>query len=275
MLKIKRIKALYGVVRYFGRKYNEQSLGAYSAQAAFFIFIALFPFAILLFNIISNLPIGDSEFAETVLNVLPSLFGQILNEAFDQAQNASNVTVIIISSVSALWASSKGMQSIIKGLNASNDTRESRNFIRLRVNAAFYTLIFVVVIIATLGLLVFGNIIYDWLINMFPNTVRFAMIIKTFRFLALLVILMFLFILMYKFLPNKKLKYSQTIPGAAISSFGWLAFSYVYSMYMNKTDMSSSVYGSLAAIVFLMLWLYFCMSIFLFGALFNATLDNS
>ncbi|MDL2286979.1 YihY/virulence factor BrkB family protein [Eubacteriales bacterium OttesenSCG-928-G02] len=257
---------------YFSDKYSEQSLNAYSAQAAFFIFIAAFPFAILLLTIIGMLPIELFDFENTANLGIIKMFGEVFKEAIAQTKETSSVMVFIITIITTLWASSKGMLALIRGLNASNDVKENRNYLFLRLNAVLYTFIFLIIIIATLALLVFGNLIQAWLESIFPEIKAHIAVVSSFKFIILLVLLTLLFATLYKFLPNKKIKFSQVIPGASITSIGWLVFSYVYSLYVDKAAMNTTYYGNLTGIIFLLLWLYFCMSIFMFGALLNATL---
>ena len=80
--------------------------------------------------------------------------------------------------------------------------------------------------------------------------------------------------LFYKFLPKKDNRFKAQLPGAAFSAVGWMVFSFFYSIYIEHFSNYSFVYGSLAAIVFLMLWLYFCMNIFLFGAQINKMIED-
>ena len=88
--------------------------------------------------------------------------------------------------------------------------------------------------------------------------------------------LTFFFALLYTFLPRKKprLKFLKQLPGAVAAAACWMIFTYIYTVYIENFSNYSYVYGSLTAVVFLMLWLYFCMNIFLFGAQLNKMLDT-
>ena len=70
------------------------------------------------------------------------------------------------------------------------------------------------------------------------------------------------------------MKFRSVLPGAALAAAGWLGFSFFYSLYIDNFADYTLVYGSLAAVVLLMLWLYFCMNIFLFGAQLNKLVKN-
>lgn len=94
------------------------------------------------------------------------------------------------------------------------------------------------------------------------------------KILIFMIYLTFVFALFYKFLPKKDNRFKAQLPGAAFSAVGWMVFSFFYSIYIEHFSNYSFVYGSLAAIVFLMLWLYFCMNIFLFGAQINKMIED-
>ena len=76
------------------------------------------------------------------------------------------------------------------------------------------------------------------------------------------------FMLLYAFIPNIKLKVRDQFPGALFSAVSWNLFSWGFSIYVGTFN-GLSIYGSLSAIVVIMLWLYFCMYLLLIGAHIN------
>ena len=82
------------------------------------------------------------------------------------------------------------------------------------------------------------------------------------------------FLLLYIAVPNRKSTISKELPGAMISAAGWMIFSYLYSFYIDNMTNFSNTYGSLTAIVFLMLWLYFCIYILFIGYEINNVLAS-
>ena len=94
------------------------------------------------------------------------------------------------------------------------------------------------------------------------------------RATVLLAILLFFFLIMYIVLPNRKTSLIYELPGAILSSLGWIGFSYGFAFYIDNMANFSYVYGSLTAIVLLLLWVYFCMYILFIGAEVNYFLYN-
>ena len=130
-------------------------------------------------------------------------------------------------------------------------------------------LLLIVLLIFSLVVLVFGNRIQQILENSVPFLARVSAYIISIRTLLAIALMTISFSLMYKILPNTKTHLRHQIPGAVFSALGWMIFSLVYSIYIDNFSNYSYTYGSLAAVILLMLWLYFCMYIFLIGAELN------
>lgn len=264
------MKRIYDFIKQWLDEIGNRSLGAYSAQAAFFLFISFIPLVILLFSIINLIPWLNTEIISKATEFAPGFLAELITDAVSQASRLSSTAVISLSGLTALWAASKGIYAIVQGLDSAYGVAETRNPVLLRIKATLYTFCFVLLLSASLGLLVFGNGILERLVALIPSAVGAAWFVKSFRFVILLVVCFFFFVLTYKVLPDRKHTLVSVFPGALVASLGWLAFSFFYSLYIDSYNQTTSVYGSLTAIVLLLLWLYFCMYILMFGALLNS-----
>ena len=130
-----------------------------------------------------------------------------------------------------------------------------------------YTLVFIVAMMLTIVVFGFG----EYMNSRLEGTLIYPVIAQLFKFRVLLFMaaLTFTFAVFYKFLPQINNNFRHRLPGAALAAVGWIGFSAIYAVYIERFSNYSYVYGSLAAVIFLMLWLYVCMSIFLYGAEFN------
>lgn len=266
--------SFYKIIRAFLHKVRDDYVSAFSAQAAFYILISFFPFIMFLLTLIQFLPMTEETILSILVNIFPSsvdsLVYSIVYEVFDLASG----TVISITAISALWSSSKGLYSIIKGLNAVYGIRESRGYIRVRILSTIYTLIFAMMILVSLIILVFGNQLYLWIETKFPILTDFALLIISIRTFVGLLILTLFFLLIYVKIPNRKSVFYKELPGAFLSAVGWMGFSYLYSFYIDNMGNYSNTYGSLTAIVLCMLWFYFCMYILFIGGEINVVLSS-
>lgn len=254
------------------RKFRDDHVGAYAGQATLFIIISLFPFLMFLLTLIQFLPITESNIMIIVDEIFPTnlspMFIGIISEVFDKG----TTTVISVTAITALWSASRGFLTIAKGLNNVYGIKETRNYILTRISATLYTLVFAVIIVITLIFLVFGNRIYYLIENLVPILKDAALLVISLRAVVGFAILVVFFLLLYLAVPNRKGKVVNELPGAIITAAGWMVFSYLYSFYIDNMANMSDTYGSLTAIVLLMLWLYFCMYILFIGAEVNVIL---
>lgn len=268
-----KMKNWFRSVRTLFSEFGEEQIGVYAAQSAFFVFVSFIPFLILLTCFLRYIPEVKQFVSDTIVNGIPTdgqfLVRQIINEVYGKTNAVMPITIIV-----ALWSSGKGFQAITNGLNAIYQVEETRNYIYMRIRAVIYTLIFIIAIVIVLVLLVFGRIIQTALIQYWTFVEGITDFILSFSSLIAMLVLAFVFLGFYTFLPNKKRKLKRQLPGALITTVLWTGFSYGFSLYFNYCSDMSKMYGSLAAVMLVMLWLYFCMFLFFFGAKVNVWLEE-
>lgn len=212
-----------------------------------------------------------SFFSQTFPNAFNSMIISVINEIYN---TSSSSTLISITAITTLWTAGKGFLAIMRGLNTVYDINETRQYLFLRVTSAFYTLIFAIMLIATMVLFVFGNQLYLWIGQRLPVLSDTALIIISIRTIVGFVTLIVFFLIIYMVIPNRKTKIMNELPGAMFCAAGWMGFSYAFSYYFDNFSDYTSMYGSLTAIVLFMLWMYFCMYILFLGAEFNLLFEN-
>lgn len=250
-------------------------ISVYAAQASFFIVISAIPFLMLVFAIVKTfINIDISTIIHTINAFAPatisSFLTTIVNELFSKT---TSIPVISVTAVSSLWLASKGVMALYTGLNNVYHS-ENTNYFSGRLISILYTLAFIVALILTIAFFGFSSRLEVFLNSRSAFLSVILNVLLKGKILIFMVYLTMIFALFYKFLPKKDNRFKSQLPGAAFSAVGWIGFSYIYSIYIDNFSNYSYVYGSLAAIVFLMLWLYFCMNIFLYGAQINKMCEN-
>lgn len=256
-------------IKKFAAKVHMDGIAAYAAQSAYFVILSFFPFVMFLLTLLNFLPIDANTLIEALVGIFPESSAVIITPIVNEILSKSSGTLMSITILVLLWTAGKGLMALTNGLNAVHEIRETRNYIILRIISTIYTLLLAVMIILVLIVLVFGNQLYMWIVRKLPflgNVAAFVISIRTF---ASLMILTTVFLLFYKVLPAVKVKLWHQLPGALFSAVGWLLFSYAFSIYIDYSQNISYMYGSLAGIILLMLWLYFCMNIIFIGAELN------
>lgn len=256
---------------------NSHHTGAYAAQAAYFFVLSLIPIFLLLLTMVQFTPVTMNDVMKAALQVFPDSVSSLIRGVVIQVYTQSN-GVIPLTIIVALWSAGKGVLSVTSGLNCIYANTETRNYLYLRLRASLYTVIFLVAIMLSLILSVFGNSISVMVYEHIPfmsSVVDFIIRIRT--FVSLIVLTVF-WDLVYKFLPNRsnmrKTTLRKQLPGALFTAVGWLLISFVFSVYLDIFTGFSTMYGSFTTIILVMLWLYAGMYIILLGGEVNAILEG-
>lgn len=260
----------YHLVRYL------QSLDVplYAANAGFFIILSLFPALVLVLSLLRYTGLQVSSLVEVLATVIPTaLMPTIENLVLSTYENSSGA-LVGLSALTALWSASKGIYGLLTGLNTVYGVAENRGWFYTRFISVLYTFAFLAVLLLTLVVHVFGGTLLSLLPISRSPLIKILTGILDFRVILLLSIQTAVFMLMFAFLPNGRNKLRDTVPGALLSSLGWMIFSSLFSVYVERFASLSNIYGSVYTIALAMLWLYFCLSIIFYSAAFNQYLED-
>lgn len=270
---VKKENETIRVIRGFLRRFNEDHVGAYAAQSAYFILLSFIPFVLLLVTLVQYTPLTQEIVTTALVRIVPEEFSSFVEGVVREIFGKSPAYVPL-SAVIALWSAGKGVNALTNGLNCVYRVEETRGYLINRLRSTVYTLIFVVAVALTLILLVFGNQIQAGIAARFPMIAKVTSFIIGMRTFITLVFLGLVFLLIYKFVPNRRASFKSQIPGAMVSAVAWSLFSLAFSVYIDFTPGSINMYGSLTTLVLIMLWLYFCMWILLIGAEINSYFED-
>lgn len=258
----------YRALQYYSKKFGSYHISTYAASASFFIITAIFPLLMLTLSIVSFTPLSTQDFLDMIALILPDSFAPLLGYITDDLMTSS-ATALSLSLLVTLWTAAKSMLGLLDGLNAIADVNDTRNFIFKRIACIGYMLVLILGLLINLGLRVFGQHILLQLQESAPRVARVFSSVMQQRGLTLFLIFVAVFMLIYTFFPNKKLRFYMQIPGAAFTSLAWMVFSSLFSIYVNQVGQFSTLYGGLTMVILAMLWLYFCMYIVFIGAVIN------
>ncbi len=258
---------IYQGIREFTRNMKKENLSIFAAGAAFFIFLSLVPILILICTIIPYTPLTEEYFLAMILEIMPSQVETIMVEIVNDVYRRS-AGVLSVAALATLWSAGRGVLAVMRGLNAVNEVEEKRNYFVVRIVASFYTLIMLLIIIVSMGLLVFGNTLVSMILVRVPQMAELFRFLMNFRFIVIWIILTLIFSAFYTYLPDKKLKLRDQLPGASFAAVIWSIFSWCFSIYVDYGN-SYNIYGSLAILVIFMMWMYICIYIMFIGAYIN------
>lgn len=251
------------------QKISIDMVSVYSAQASFFMILSIFPIIMLLLNIIGHTTLPVSLIPELVNNYMPETVQPFLLQIISELQTASSGTIISITAVLAIWSASKGALAMIRGTRKIMNSSKPSNYFVLRFLSMIYTIILILAMVMALVLLVFGNSIFNHIKESYSFLQALTSVYTFGRYLLVMFLLSLFFLSLYKLGADKHYKYGDLLPGAMFTALGWMIFSYLFSIYVDNFSNFSYMYGSITAIIIIMLWMYFCMYIMFIGAEIN------
>ena len=258
--------------RKIAEKFIRDEMTVYAAQASSFIVLSAFPFVMMLMTVVQLIPnLSPEDVGATILALVPNVrdLAPLIQSAILNLYTNSPATVLSITIVVALWSASKGMLGVERGLNRAYNCPIHRSYLMSRLVCMGYTLLFLLACILSLLLIVFGDSLQNFLENTFPIVAGVTRNILNIRSLLAMAVLAGCFTGIYTWLPHRKHPIKNQLPGAVFATAGWLLFSYGFSIYFNHFSRFSYMYGSLTAVILLMLWIYFCICILFLGAEIN------
>lgn len=266
------MKGIIRRIREISTQLKKENISAFAASTAFFFFLSLVPMLIMLCTIIPFTPLTEQNLITAITDITPDVIDplvvSLVNEVYEKSAG-----ILSIALLATLWSAGKGVMALMRGLNAINDVEEERNYFFVRIVASFYTLIVLIMIILSLFIMVFGNALVDVLLYRIPRLQSVVFFLMNFRFIVVWVVLTVFFAMIYAYIPNRKLKFKEQLPGAMFSAIVWSVFSWGFSIYVGNSSLGG-VYGGLTIVIIVMLWMYYCMYIVMLGAYLNQYLDD-
>lgn len=259
-------------LRDFAGSMSKKNISAFSASTAFFLFLSLIPMLAVICAVIPYTALTEEFLLSLIADYIPTSVSPIVADIVEDVYSRS-AGVLSVAIIGTLWTAGKGMLALIRGLNAINDVEENRNYFVLRTVSSFYTLIMIVVVILSLLVMVFGNVLVELIVREFPQVQILFEFLMNCRFIFAWIILTIVFTMIYAYVPNRKMKFFDQLTGGMFSAVVWSCFSWCFSVYVDRFE-GFGTYGSLATIVVVMLYLYFCMYIIMIGAYINNYLNE-
>jgi membrane protein len=260
-------------MEFFG-KMGRDHVTAYSAMSAYFMLMSFVPFIMLLLILATYLPFSKEIVMDWMTSIAIIKDNTYIMGILEEIYRHATSTLMGVTIVSMVWSASKGVWAIIMGLNSVYDIEETRNAIWLRIIAIFYTIAFLVIIIVSLVLLVFGTTIYQYILTHYPMLEHLANAIMDIKSFFSIFVLTIFFLMLYILIPARKTTIKNELIGAIFSAIGWSLFSFVFSIYVSRFSNYTYVYGGLGAILLFLLWLYMIMYIMFIGAELNFFLSE-
>ena len=253
-------------------RFQDDDVLAMSSQLAYSLLLAFFPFLIFLLTVVGFSPIRSEDVLASLKGVLPKEAYTLIRKTVVEVVDTKNAHLLSLSLVFTVWSASNGLTAVIKGLNKAYDEAEKRSFIKVQIVAILNTIALVIMILAAFIFVVFGNVIGKFVASNLAQLNGFWKMWNALRYFGTILNMILIFSVIYHFIPSRRLKWKEVLPGSIFTTIGWVVISLGFAFYIDNFGNYSLVYGSLGAVVTLMTWLFITSVIILLGGELNATI---
>lgn len=248
----------------------------YAAQIAFFFLFALFPCLLTLTTLLAYLPVPD------LFQVLLRIVGRfvpvdvlvLVEENLCTLVSVQQGGLLSIGILLSLWTSSNAVISVQIAMNEAYGIEEQRPYWKVRLISVYLVIAFTLFIITSLLLLIFGPLIGIWLASLANLGDAFTMAWNLLRWPVILGLMMAALSTLYRYAPAIPLPWREITPGAATATVAWAAVTLAFSFYVNNFGSYNKTYGSIGAVIALLIWMYASAFLVLLGAEINAHLGE-
>lgn len=251
---------------------NNSNVWAHCASVGFFGFLSIFP-VMAVFVLLYGLAFSPAEMQEQISVLrpfIPDTVYEVLNSRLSALVSNTTSTLtfsLVLSTLLALYAGSKGVKSLIILINLAFHITQEHNFIQgniLAVSLTFGAVVILIIAVSSIAIIPVGAAYFP-----FPQIAKTIALWSRWPILAGIIFLSFLSL--YRLAPNRDtVALKKLVPGAALATILWIVLSVLFSIYVQNFNNYSAEFGALSAAVVIMLWLYYSAFIVAFGAIFNS-----
>jgi membrane protein len=257
---------MWEYLRELGRRLWDADVFNKASQVAFFFTFSVLPLLIFITSLFGLIVDSSDDLREELFlylaQVMPESAHGLVRSTLEEIITGSSGRKVTVGLILAVWFASTGVDDLRIALNHVYRTEETRSWIRTRILAAFLTLIMGVLLTTTFVLIFQGQRIINWLIPTAP-----PMLLGILSYAGIVIALLLVFSIIYSFLPNRRLKRWIPVTRGAFVAIGmWLLFSLGFQIYLGIFNSYAVTYGSLGAVIILLLWLYLSAVVVLIGA---------
>ena len=259
---------------------NDHDIFGGAAKLSYYFLLALFPLLLMLMSLLGYFAESGSELRLKLITylgtVMPSSAITLVHNTLDEISEARGGAKLSIGLLAALWAASNGMGAISDTLNAAYGVKEQRSWWKVRLVSILLTMALSVLIILALVIVLYGGNIGESIAGHFGFGAAFTTAWKIVQWPIALFFMIVTFNIIYYFGPaGRPRKRRWCMVGTLTAVVLWLLVSFAFRVYLHFFNSYSVTYGSLGALIILMLWFYFTGLAILLGGEINSELQDA
>lgn len=267
-----------GIVKETIREAQDDDVPGLAAEMAYHSILAIFPFLLFLAgltSIIDNL-FGVGDLTDRIIDkagrVMPEDAQSVLRGFTEEVVNSDGTGAMVFGLLGAFWAASSAVSSAMKALNRAYDVKDERGFVRKKAVALGITLLFFGLMLAAAILLATGRFMAGEIGDALGWERLFVVIYNWASLPAALALVALAAAILYALAPNTEHQWRWVSPGALLFAVAWAIGSLALAFYVSQFGAYNRTYGSIGAVILLLIWLYWTNFILLVGGELNAVL---
>lgn len=265
-----KIKEKWPIVQKMLDNMQKDHISESSAQCAYYVILSFIPMIILLLTLIQYTNIKPQQLFDMISRIIPENMSEMVLGVIMEVYSKS-IGTISLSLIFTLFSADKGLFALIKGLHSvyNFSDNKQRSFIYLKLMSILKTAAFIIIIVVGLVIMVFGSTIISTIQENFGLLKNYTVISQIMLHIIFIFVIFIVFLCIYKFLPGHKITFKSQIRGAVFGSIALNIISFIFSKYLDIFKGFSTTYGSLTALMLIMMWTYSCFYIIFLGAEIN------
>jgi membrane protein len=278
------IQKLYGLswkklLRESCRQFLEDGIPDHSAMLAFYFLLALFPLLLILIPMLGvfvQTHYAEQAVHQYIESVLPGPAADLINRTLGEVQSDSGMFRLSFAVLFLWWSASHGVLGTIQGLNIAYGVREERPLWKKYMVASILTVVTMVLIIFGLLVLSYGGRLSAFLVRQIGFSGFIGGVWQLLGWALFLAMAFVVFNIFYVYAPSvRHRRWNWLMPGTVIAVLLWLCVSIGFRLYLAYFDNYTWIYGSIGAVIILLLWFYFLGISLLFGAEVNCEIEKA
>jgi membrane protein len=263
------------VVKSVVKEFIDDEMPTFAAALAYQMLFSLFPFLLILIALVGflHLPEFFTWLQQQAALFLPEDAMKQVNPVIEQMQKEQG-GLLSIGILVALWSSSSGVRSIMTAFNAAYDVDETRPLWKRLILSVIYTIGLAGLLLTAAGLMVTGPQVMQWLADLLGFEQLFVSLWVWLRWPLAVFLMMLSVAMLYYLVPDVKQRFRFITPGSVFAVLAWIGASLGFGFYVKNFGNYNAMYGSIGAIIVLLLYMYISAAVLLFGAELNAVLEH-
>ncbi len=259
---------------------DDDNLFGRASQLAYSFFSAIFPALIAMSSIVGLIAKSSGKFYLELLarigHLLPPAAFSLVMQTFQSTTKASTLGKVLLGLLVAVFSASVGVSAIQDTLNTVYRVRETRPFWKARVEAMGLTILVGAVVLFALLVLSGGDFCAIWVEHRFYGAHYLGIFLRVVAWVSASLLMVLAFELLYYFCPDvHNSKWHSFSPGALVALLGWVSGSLALRLYLHWFNTYPATYGSLGAVIILLLWFYLTGLMILLGGEVNSEIEHA